>query len=247
MRKGKSSFSGIQNRIIKQEDYVHVLKRFSPDARVAIISVLAVGLLMVLVVIFLLKPLFSGLQGIAVVEDSKQIPGEKGTGDNDIAGFFSPQVRQWGDQIESWAKEWNLDANLVATVMQIESCGNPYALSSAGAKGLFQVMPFHFMADEDGFDPQTNAKRGLAYLSEAYRARQGEVRGTLASYNGGIYGASQPETLWDNEMQRYAYWGSGIYQDAKNGMKDSPVLQEWLAAGGASLCNQAAVSMVNPQ
>jgi hypothetical protein len=159
--------------------------------------------------------------------------------DGKIASFFSPSVKHWEPQILAWAKEWNLDANLIATVMQIESCGNPQAVSSAGAAGLFQVMPFHFVSGENSYDPQTNAKRGLAYLRQAFEARSGDVRGTLASYNGGITGGSRPESSWADEMVRYARWGSGIYQDAIAGSDESATLQEWLNAGGSSLCTQA--------
>jgi len=35
------------------------------------------------------------------------------------------------------------------------------------------------------------------------------------------------------------YWGSGIYVDAEHGAGASLRLEEWLAAGGASLCRQA--------
>ncbi|MBI1856315.1 MAG: transglycosylase SLT domain-containing protein [Chloroflexi bacterium] len=54
----------------------------------------------------------------------------------------------WAAAISRWANASNLDPNLVAVVMQIESCGNPSARSSAGAMGLFQVMPFHFFVTD---------------------------------------------------------------------------------------------------
>jgi len=156
-----------------------------------------------------------------------------------LAPLFTSQVRHWEPQILAWAQEWSLDPNLVATVMQIESCGDPGARSSSGAMGLFQVMPFHFIGDEDSYDPQVNAKRGVGFLRQAFDARGGAAREVLASYNAGIAGASQPEAQWPAETQRYAYWGSGIYADALQGKKDSQTLQEWLNAGGAHLCQQA--------
>ncbi len=165
--------------------------------------------------------------------------GGEGAVSGKLAAFFTPEVKHWEPQVLAWAKEWNLDPNLVATVMQIESCGDPQAVSSAGAMGLFQVMPFHFSNGEDTFDPQVNAQRGIAYLRQAFDARQGDVRTTLASYNGGITGASRPESVWSEEMIRYARWGSGIYQDAASGKAHSLTLQEWLNAGGSSLCAQA--------
>jgi hypothetical protein len=156
-----------------------------------------------------------------------------------LAPLFTPQVQAWSPEILEWANTWHIDPNLIATIMQIESCGDPLAVSSAGAMGLFQVMPFHFAAGEDGHDPQTNARRGLAYLQNALDARGGEVRFGLAGYNAGISGAQHPENLWPAETLRYVEWGIGIYSDAQEGRDHSPYLQEWLERGGARLCEQA--------
>ncbi|NIM05603.1 MAG: transglycosylase SLT domain-containing protein, partial [Armatimonadetes bacterium] len=78
-----------------------------------------------------------------------------------------------------------LDPNLVAVVMQVESCGHPKVRSAAGAQGLFQVMPFHFSRDEDPLNPETNAARGLAYLAASLRIAQDDPSNALAGYNGG--------------------------------------------------------------
>jgi hypothetical protein len=156
-----------------------------------------------------------------------------------LASLFTPQVQAWAPEILEWAEAWHMDPNLIATVMQIESCGDPQALSSAGAMGLFQVMPFHFASGEDGHDPETNARRGLAYLQSALDERGGEVRLGLAGYNAGINGAKRPEASWPAETLRYVEWGLGIYADAREGKDHSAYLQEWLERGGAGLCEQA--------
>lgn len=164
-----------------------------------------------------------------------------------IAPLFTPEIQHWSGQIATWSQKWGLDPNLVATIMQIESCGNPNAQSSAGAMGLFQVMPFHFIASEDGFDPQTNAKRGLGYLNEALSKLNGDARLALAGYNGGIGGAGRPESDWPAETLRYVYWGTGIYADAQQGKTQSDRLNEWLGAGGTGLCTQASQALgLNP-
>jgi hypothetical protein len=157
-----------------------------------------------------------------------------------IAPLFTPEVQYWARKIGKWSQQWGVDANLVATVMQIESCGDPQARSNAGAMGLFQVMPFHFASEEDPYQPNTNAARGLAYLKSAFEARGGDIRLALAGYNAGIAGAKRAESAWPAETVRYVYWGVGIYEDARAGKWSSPTLEEWLAAGGASLCGQAA-------
>ena len=160
-----------------------------------------------------------------------------------LAPLFTPEVQHWSPQIVEWAQTWELDANLVATVMQIESCGDPQARSHAGATGLFQVMPFHFAELEDPYHPDTNAKRGLNYLTRSLNSFNGDVRLALAGYNAGITGAGRGEARWPAETLRYTRWGTGIYNDALAGRHTSATLTEWLGRGGASLCKQAATRL----
>ncbi|MEZ4591043.1 MAG: lytic transglycosylase domain-containing protein [Chloroflexota bacterium] len=157
-----------------------------------------------------------------------------------ISPVFSNEVKYWEADIVRWAGEFNLDPDMVATIMQIESCGDPQALSIAGAQGLFQVMPFHFTAGEDMLDPNTNARRGMNYFAERLVQTAGDVGRAFAGYNGGHVAAGTTWDNWANETQRYYVWSTGIYEDAKAGLTESPTLQEWYAAGGTSLCQQAA-------
>lgn len=163
--------------------------------------------------------------------------------DGAIAPFFSREVQQWASEIARWAGMYGLDPNAVATIMQIESCGDPRAISSAGARGLFQVMPFHFAAGEDPFDPETNAHRGLSYFAERLQQTGGDAGRAFAGYNGGQGAAASSWDQWPVETQRYYAWSTGIYEDARNGSATSATLQEWLQAGGASLCRQAAARL----
>lgn len=156
-----------------------------------------------------------------------------------LAPLFTPEIDYWGDEIVEWAAQTGLDPNLIATVMQIESCGDPRALSGAGATGLFQVMPYHFEWGENPYAPNTNAKRGLAYLKTSLDFANGDYRLAFAGYNGGIGVIAKTEAAWAAETVRYVYWGSGIYADALKGVSSSSRLDEWLAAGGTSLCAQA--------
>ena len=155
-----------------------------------------------------------------------------------IAPLFTPEVQAWEDRILVWSKKYGLDPNLIATVMQIESCGYVRAQSPAGAMGLFQVMPYHFLEGENPFDTATNAKRGLGYLRQALESG-GSPLMALAGYNGGINGAQKPPASWPEETKRYVYWGLDIYQDARAGRDHSPRLEEWLSRGGSSLCGLA--------
>ena len=87
-----------------------------------------------------------------------------------LSPIFTREVRYWGSNIARWADTYALDPNLIAVVMQIESCGDPRARSRSDAKGLFQVMPFHFHFGEDAYDPETNALRGMNYLARSFKA-----------------------------------------------------------------------------
>lgn len=173
--------------------------------------------------------------GVTNAESGVHITGEQSTS---LSPIFTPEIHYWGPQIIRWAADYNLDPNLVATVMQIESCGNPDARSSAGAMGLFQVMPFHFSTFENPFDPDTNARRGMSYLRRSLIAAEGNPGLALAGYNGGISVISKPQSQWADETQRYLYWGSGIYSDAVNGATESPRLNEWLSRA-SGMCNRA--------
>jgi soluble lytic murein transglycosylase-like protein len=156
-----------------------------------------------------------------------------------LSPIFTPEVQHWSDKILAWSSFFKIDPNLAATVMQIESCGAPGVVSSSGAQGLFQVMPFHFDAGEDMQDPDTNAGRGLAYLALGLTRASGNAGLALAGYNGGHSMIGLDSSLWPAQTQRYWYWGTGIYQDALDGQSQSARLQEWLNAGGASLCTTA--------
>ena len=110
-------------------------------------------------------------------------------------------------------------------------------------------MPDHFAAGEDMLDPDINAARGMAYLALGLERASGNAGLALAGYNGGHGQIGRDSSLWPAETQRYWYWGTGIYQDARaaldgtlaagSGQPQSARLQEWLNAGGASLCAQA--------
>jgi len=161
----------------------------------------------------------------------------------ELSEIFTPEVLYWRSDILRWSDEYGLDPNLIATVMQIESCGHPEVSSSAGALGLFQVMPFHFGSDENPLDPETNARRGLSYLARSVDLAGGRPDLALAGYNGGHGQINRVPAQWPDETQRYVSWGFGILGDIADGNAESSVLQAWLNAGGESLCRRASQSL----
>lgn len=163
-----------------------------------------------------------------------------GTYTGELSPLFTAEVQHWAPQIMKWAEAYNLDPNIVATIMQIESCGDPGAESIAGAQGLFQVMPMHFTAGENMQDPDTNARRGLDFYIAQMKYTGGDILLSFAGYNGGYAASGSPFETWPNETQRYHTWAKGIYADAAAGKTTSETLDQWLAAGGGGGCQRAA-------
>ena len=85
------------------------------------------------------------------------------------------------------AHSHGLDPQLVLAVMDIESNFNRYALSSAGAQGLMQVMPFWKeelnQPDADLFNPLTSIRFGCTILRR-YMDKYSNTENALAAYNG---------------------------------------------------------------
>jgi len=160
-----------------------------------------------------------------------------------IAPLFSSPVQYWGEDIERWSAEYSIDPNLLATIMQIESCGHPTVISSAGAQGLFQVMPMHFSAGEQSFDPDTNAMRSAKFVQWCSNFTDGDIGLTLACYNGGGLLTKRNFHTWPDQTQRYYLWGVGIYSDARDGKTQSQTLNGWLNAGGSRLCQSASLAL----
>ncbi len=195
-----------------------------------LLSVLTTGMLVLLVYLWATASIQA-----AVPTAGPQTPAWTGA----LPAMFRPEVRYWAADIQRWAQARDLDPLLVATVMQIESCGDPHAVSRAGAIGLFQVMPYHFTAEEDPFAPEVNAQRGLDFLRRLWQQANGDIARTLAAYNGGPRQLTQDPQAWPAETQRYVAWGTAIYADAQAGLERSPALEAWLDAGGRALCRQA--------
>ncbi|MFN3490654.1 MAG: lytic transglycosylase domain-containing protein [Anaerolineales bacterium] len=206
------------------------------------LAVIIISILLSSVAWNYVKPLPASIQNNSAI-DVTRTPDSTS---RDISPIFRPEVQYWADSIVNWASASNLDPNLVATIMQIESCGDPRAKSSAGAMGLFQVMPFHFHTSESPYHPDTNALRGLGYLVRSLSAANGNIRLALAGYNGGISVISKSEHLWSAQTKRYVYFGLPIYQDAISGAESSSALSKWYTKYGVSLCRQAAKTLGLP-
>jgi soluble lytic murein transglycosylase-like protein len=82
-----------------------------------------------------------------------------------------------------------LDPSLVLGLIQVESGFRKYAISSAGARGYMQVMPFWSRVIGDGqpshlFHMQTNLRYGCSILRLYLDAERGDLFLALGRYNG---------------------------------------------------------------
>ena len=82
-----------------------------------------------------------------------------------------------------------LDTALVLGLVQVESAFRKYAVSSVGARGYMQVMPFWTRVIGDGdpgklFHMQTNLRFGCVILRHYLDRERGDLFMTLGRYNG---------------------------------------------------------------
>jgi soluble lytic murein transglycosylase-like protein len=97
--------------------------------------------------------------------------------------------RAWAydDLIVEHSRTYNVRADLVRAVMQVESAFNPFARSPKGAMGLMQLMPA--TAKQYGvknvFNPAENVRAGVAYLRELLDRYRNNEELALAAYNAG--------------------------------------------------------------
>ena len=215
---------------------------FLPFQLLAIIG--AVGIVTGVTVAMIVVLLSGGVQPAPLPGEISQ-PAAVAPPRDRIAPVFTAEVQYWNDDIMRWSKEYGVDPDILATVIQIESCGHYLVNSSAGAQGLFQVMPFHFSEGEDMLDPDTNARRGINYLIGGLELADGHIGLAMAGYNGGWGVIPRGWGRWAQETRNYYIWGSQIYLDALAGKtpEQSAPLQEWLQAGGWRLCAQAATAL----
>tara|TARA_R110000764_G_scaffold48044_3_gene106900 strand:+ start:26195 stop:26761 length:567 start_codon:yes stop_codon:yes gene_type:complete len=105
------------------------------------------------------------------------------------------------------ARQAKLKPDLVIAVMHTESLFDRYALSSVGAQGVMQIMPFwkaELGRPEDNLiDLATNLRYGCAILKFYLDKEHGNLRRALARYNGSLGSSRYPDKVLD---YWYTYW-----------------------------------------
>lgn len=108
------------------------------------------------------------------------------------------------------AQRAGLDPALVLGLIQVESNFRQYAISSAGARGLMQVMPFWSRLIGDGddsrlFEMRTNLRYGCTILRHYLDIERGDLFRALGRYNGSLGKSRYPLAVrraWDRWRYR---------------------------------------------
>ena len=122
-----------------------------------------------------------------------------------ISPFWGSAISQWNDWIVYWARERELDPDLVAAVIRKESIGRAQAVGPYGAVGLMMVTPAEVSglpwrpSAEELKQPDVNLRWGTGMLKQIIRESSGDLIRALAAYNGGW------EQVHLAATQRYAH------------------------------------------
>ena len=101
-----------------------------------------------------------------------------------------------------------LDPRLVLAVIDVESGFRKYAVSSAGARGYMQVMPFWVgeigMKGQSLFHPRTNLRYGCVILRHYLRIEDGNLHNALGRYNGSLGRPEYPRRVLRALRERWS-------------------------------------------
>ena len=108
------------------------------------------------------------------------------------------------------AKRAGLDPQMVLGLIHVESGFRKYAVSSAGARGYMQVMPFWIKEigskDSNLFNMRTNLRFGCTILRHYLDIEKGDLYRALGRYNGSLGKPEYPNMVrgaWEKQ------WGWG--------------------------------------
>lgn len=122
----------------------------------------------------------------------KPLPREKYrifTGSKNFS-IVAPSVKSHSEFIhfiQLAAKTFDINPNLIKSIIKAESNFNPYAKSNKGALGLMQLMPetVAFVKIKDPFNPKENIFGGTKYLRYLLDKYNQNLILSLAAYNAG--------------------------------------------------------------
>jgi soluble lytic murein transglycosylase-like protein len=113
------------------------------------------------------------------------------------------------------AKRAGLDPQMVLGLIQVESGFRKYAVSSAGARGYMQIMPFWVKLigsqDSNLFHLRTNLRFGCTILRHYLDIEKGDLYRALGRYNGSLGKPEYPNIVRGAWEKRWG-WGPRVIQ-----------------------------------
>lgn len=110
--------------------------------------------------------------------------------------------------IQYEASRAGLDTQVILGLIEVESAFRQYAISSVGARGLMQVMPFwkNYIGkpSHNLFDIRTNLRYGCTILRHYNNLERGDLVRSLARFNGSLGSNVYPNAVlgaWKNRWQ----------------------------------------------
>lgn len=88
--------------------------------------------------------------------------------------------------IEYASRHFDVPTDKILALIQSESQGNPRAISCVGARGLMQVMPFHYNGPADDlYNIHVNVYYGTKYLKWCLQFSNNDFSRAIIAYNAG--------------------------------------------------------------
>jgi len=129
----------------------------------------------------------------------------------DMSGRIRPFLKDELERVEilrsihAEAKRQDLPVDLVMGLIHTESGFNRFAVSSVGAQGLMQVMPFWKneigRADDNLTNTRTNLRYGCTILKHYIKRSKGDLTEALARYNGSYGKTWYPERVFRHQKK----------------------------------------------
>ena len=135
----------------------------------------------------------------------------------DAKGKIGKWETKYDGLILKYAEKYGVDALLIKAVIRQESRFNPNATSSAGAKGLMQLMPgtAKEMGVTDVTNPEQNIEGGVKYLKKMLDKFNGNVELALAGYNAGAARVKNGQIPQNGETPKYVKAVMANYRELK--------------------------------
>ena len=133
----------------------------------------------------------------------------------DMSSRLAPKIPDWPTRrdfltsVQYEATRAGLDPQLVLGLIEYESNFRKYAVSTAGARGYMQVMPFWVRQigneGHDLFTLRTNLRYGCTILRFYLDVEKGDLYRALGRYNGSLGRSEYPNGVLAT-MQRHWSW-----------------------------------------